>query len=206
MKTKGFLIYATLVFVSLILLAGCKNKSKPETSSVKAETQENKVATLTGDQLVQRGNYLVVSTGCHDCHSPKKMGPEGPEDIAELMFSGYEANNPLPPINKKVLDQGWMLFTMNLNAAVGPWGISFAANLTSDQTGIGNWPEENFIRAIKKGNYKGIEGGRTLLPPMPWQNFANLTDEDIKAMFAYFKTTKPVHNVVPLAVAPADIK
>jgi hypothetical protein len=206
MKTKGFLIYATMVCVSLILLAGCKNKSKPESSSAKPETQENKVATLTGDQLVQRGNYLVVSTGCHDCHSPKKMGPEGPEDIAELMFSGYKANDPLPPINKKILDQGWMLFTMNLNAAVGPWGISFAANLTSDQTGIGNWPEENFIRAIKKGNYKGIEGGRTLLPPMPWQNFANLTDEDIKAMFAYFKTTKPVHNVVPLAVAPADIK
>ena len=52
----------------------------------------------------------------------------------------------------------------------------------------------------------GIEGGRTLLSPMPLQDFAYLTDEDTKAMFAYFKSTKPVHNIVPMAIAPADVR
>jgi hypothetical protein len=99
-----------------------------------------------------------------------------------------------------------MLMTADLNAAVGPWGVSFAANLTSDQTGIANWPEENFIRALKEGKFKGIEGGRALLPPMPWQNFARTPDEDLKAIFAYLKSTKPVRNLVPLAIAPDDIK
>jgi hypothetical protein len=96
--------------------------------------------------------------------------------------------------------------TMDLSAAVGPWGVSFAANLTSDQTGIGNWTEEYFNRALKEGKFKGIEGGRMLLPPMPWQNYAKVPAEDVKAIFAFFKSTKAVRNVVPMAIDPVDIK
>ena len=101
---------------------------------------------------------------------------------------------------------GWILMNEDITAAAGMWGISFAANLTSDQTGIGNWTEENFKRALKEGKYKGLEGGRMLLPPMPWQNFANIKDEDVKAIFAYLKSTKPVNNLVPQPVAFGDIK
>ena len=43
---------------------------------------------------------------------------------------------------------------------------------------------------------------RTLLPPMPWEDFSNLTDDDVKAIYAFFMTTKPVHNIVPAAIAP----
>jgi hypothetical protein len=197
MKTKKILFYAIMVCFSFILLSGCKTKTKTESA-------ENKV--LTQDQLIQRGDYLVSITGCNDCHSPKRMGPQGPEVMPELMLSGYQANEPLPQIDKSVLQKGWLLFTGNLNAAVGPWGVSFAANLTSDQTGIGNWMEENFIRALKQGKYKGIEGGRALLPPMPWQNFEKASNEDLKAIYVYLKSTKPVSNVVPMAIAPVDIK
>ena len=85
---------------------------------------------------------------------------------------------------------------------MGPWGTSFAANITSDETGIGNWTEEQFERALRHGLYKGMEGSRPLLPPMPWQNLANLKPEDMRDMFAYLKSTKPVENVVPAPIPP----
>lgn len=86
---------------------------------------------------------------------------------------------------------------MNGTATKGPWGISYAANLTPDDTGIGNWTEEQFISAMKEGNYKGIKGARKLLPPMPWQAYNKMQDDDIRAIFAYLKSLKPVSNIVP---------
>ncbi|MCO5262348.1 MAG: hypothetical protein M9901_05685 [Lentimicrobium sp.] len=55
---------------------------------------------------------------------------------------------------------------------------------------------------MKQGWYKGIEGGRKLLPPMPWQNFTEMKDEDVRAMYLYLKSTRPVRNIVPSPVAP----
>jgi hypothetical protein len=94
------------------------------------------------------------------------------------------------------------MFYPDLTAAAGPWGVSFAANLTPDQSGIGTWTEEQFKRAIMQGKFKGIDGARTLLPPMPWFNFAALKDEDVSAIFAYLKSLKPVVNVVPQPIPP----
>ncbi|HVF97130.1 MAG TPA: hypothetical protein VM871_07410 [Flavisolibacter sp.] len=148
-------------------------------------------------EMVKRGEYLVASIGCDDCHSPKRMGPKGPEVIPELRLSGYPADRPLPPIDTNTLKKGWYLLGSDLTSAVGPWGVSFAANLTSDTTGIGGWTEQNFLTAIRHGKAKGLESNRDLLPPMPWYNFAKLTDDDLKAMFAYLKSTPPVVNVVP---------
>lgn len=197
MKTKKKAIFVALILMSFALLTGCKTKAKPENSQATVMSQE---------QLVQRGDFLVATMGCNDCHSPKEMGPQGPVVIPELLLSGHQADVPLPKIDQNALEAGWLLMTADLTAAVGPWGVSFSANLTSDQTGIGNWPEENFIRALKEGKYMGIEGSRMLLPPMPWQDFARSPDEDLKAIFAYLKSTKPVQNAVPLAIAPQDIK
>ena len=94
----------------------------------------------------------------------------------------------------------------DLTSAVGPWGMSFAANITSSETGIGNWTEENFIRAIRKGKFKGLEGSRDLLPPMPWFAYKNMTDEDIKSVFAFLQSTKPVENIVPAARSWGDMR
>ena len=93
----------------------------------------------------------------------------------------------------------------DLTTAVGPWGVSFASNITSDDTGIGNWSLEQFKISLTKGRFKGLENGRDLLPPMPWQNFANLTNEDLKAIYTYLQSTKPVKNVVPAPIPPAEI-
>jgi hypothetical protein len=93
---------------------------------------------------------------------------------------------------------------MNNTAAVGPWGTSFAANLTPDQTGIGTWTEEQFIRAMKQGKWKGLENSRNLLPPMPWQGYSQLPEDDLKAIFAYLKSIKPIYNSVPMAISPIE--
>jgi hypothetical protein len=147
--------------------------------------------------LIARGEYLVTTTGCDDCHSPKKMGPNGPEVIAETRLSGFPQNAQLPKLNISDVKKGFILFAPDLTAAVGAWGVSFAGNITSDATGIGNWTEENFIRAIRHGKLKGLENSRSLLPPMPWNQYRNMTDTDLKSIFAFLKTTKPVDNVVP---------
>jgi hypothetical protein len=155
--------------------------------------------------LIKKGEYLVTIAGCHDCHSPKEMSPQGPMVIPGLMLSGYPAERPLPKADAEVIKKGWSLINEDFTAYAGMWGVSFGANLTSDQTGIGNWIEENFKRAMKEGKYKGIEGSRMLLPPMPWTNFMKMTDEDVRAIFLYLKSTKPVSNVVPMPIAPGQM-
>ncbi len=173
---------------------------------------EKKEKTSAGDdaaiqsERIKKGEYLVSIVGCDDCHSPKKMGAHGPEIIPELRLSGYPANRPLQKPDSNVIKQGWALLNADLTAAAGPWGVSYAANLTSDDTGIGNWSEENFIRAIRKGKFKGLEGSRDLLPPMPWFVYRNMTDEDLKSIYAYLKTVPAVENVVPAPKQIADIK
>jgi len=179
--------------LTALLWTGCGKNQAP----VKPEVVE-----LTGEQLVKKGEYLVTMMGCNDCHSPKKMGPNGPEVIPELMLSGYPADRQLPEVDKESIRKGWAMLNEDMTAAAGPWGVSFAANLTSDPTGIGNWTEENFKRALKEGKFKGLPGTRTLLPPMPWFNYANISDEDAKAIFAFLKSTNPVRNVVPAPIPP----
>lgn len=174
-------------------------------SNVKS-TDEKKSPIPTEAEMVKRGEYLVSSVGCDDCHSPKKMGPNGPEMIPELRFSGYPSDRPIQKELGTSGKMGWMLFGGDLTNAVGPWGMSFAANITSDETGIGNWTEHHFITAMRTGKMKGLENGRQMLPPMPWFNFRNMTDEDLKSIFAYLKTTKPVRNIVPAPLGMDQLK
>lgn len=169
-------------------------------------SKSNTAGVLDSAARVSRGEYLVNAIGCDDCHSPKKLGPMGPEVIPELRLSGFPHNGQLPRVDTMTVKSGWVLFGPDFTNAVGEWGASFAANLTSDETGIGNWKEEQFLTAIKKGKYKGLEGSRDLLPPMPWFNYRNLSDEDLKSIFAYLKTVPPVDNVPPTPKALSEFK
>lgn len=186
-------IAVPILIFAFIMAPGCQNN---------ANQNKQAPAELTGDQLVKRGEYLVTIMGCNDCHSPKQNGPQGPVVIPELMLSGYPADRPYQKPDPEVIKKGWVLLNEDFTSAAGPWGVSFAANLTSDQTGIGNWTEDNFKRALKEGKFKGLEGTRMLLPPMPWYNFGNIADEDVSAIFAYLKSTNPVNNVVPEPIPP----
>ena len=89
---------------------------------------------------VERGRYLVDAVGCHDCHTPKKMGPNGPEADTTKLLAGYLPSEPLPA--PPPVQQGpWIATgTWDLTAWSGPWGVSYAINLTPDnETGLGHW-------------------------------------------------------------------
>jgi len=186
MKKKLLAITAIIAAVMIALVA-CNDQPKAGDT----------VAIISKDSLIKRGEYLVATIGCDDCHSPKKMGPNGPELDIEHRFGGHIANSPLGKADPSVMKNGWLLFSQDLTAMMGPWGISYAANISSDASGIGNWSEEQFIKCLREGKLKGMDATRPLLPPMPWQNFSKMSDTDLKAIFAYLKTTKPVENVVP---------
>lgn len=155
------------------------------------------------ESQVKYGEHLVIITGCNDCHTPKKMTSAGMEPDFSLTLSGHPAKMPPPDVDRKALESKGLIATNDLTSWVGPWGISYAANITSDSTGIGNWSEAQFILCLREGKWKGIAGNRELLPPMPWQSsFKFLTDDEIKAIFAYLKSTRPIKNVEPGAEVP----
>ncbi|MFZ0429537.1 MAG: diheme cytochrome c-553 [Acidobacteriota bacterium] len=149
---------------------------------------------------VKRGEYLVSVAGCNDCHTPKVFTEQGPEPDRSRLLSGHPEDCRLPSIDPaRITPDGWLLFNNQLTATVGPWGISFAANITSDEeTGIGRWTEDAFITTLRTGKHWGV--GPAIVPPMPWQNLALMPDEDLKAIFAYLKSTPPVRNHVPAAM------
>lgn len=152
-----------------------------------------------GSDAVARGKYLVGALGCNDCHTPKRMSAQGPEPDVARLLSGQPATPALPP--PPALPRGpWIAVTnADLTAWSGPWGISYAANLTPDkETGIGNWTEEAFVKSIRTGRHMGI--GRPILPPMPWQDFATLSDDDLAAIYAYLQSIPPIRNQVPAPV------
>ena len=189
------LVLVPIAVVIAFNMAGC--------SKSHAGLNQDQVSNRT-ESPVKRGEYLVNLIGCDDCHSPKRFGPAGPEIIPELRLSGFPHDGQTPPVSNEAVKNGWALFSPDLTSAVGPWGQSYAANITSDATGIGNWTEENFVYAIRNGKLKGMPNGRDLLPPMPWFQYRNMTDEDLKAVFAYLQTVPPVRNIVPTPVPPGE--
>jgi len=186
MKKNSFIIVSLILIITIAGMFSCsQNNGKPV--AIKNNTQ------------VEHGKYLVTLMGCNDCHTPLKMGLQGPEPDMERFLSGHPSAFRLPSVDTNAL-KNWVLFAQTNTAIAGPWGISFTANLTSDSTGIGTWSLEQFKKALKEGKFMGLDGARQLLPPMPWQNYKNIKDEDIADIFAFLKSTKPIHNVVPAAV------
>jgi hypothetical protein len=150
---------------------------------------------------VARGKYLVSTSGCHDCHTPFKMGANGPEPDMSRMLSGHPESLQMPPV--PALPQGpWMVVSAATNTAwAGPWGVSFTANLTPDaETGLGQWSVNDFKNTIRTGRHLGR--GRAVLPPMPIPVYNNFTDRDLEAIYAYLRTVPALKNRVPEPWAP----
>jgi mono/diheme cytochrome c family protein len=155
-----------------------------------------------GNDRVARGRYLVTVAGCNDCHTPLEMGPNGPRPDLRRLLSGHPealrmpAAPALPPGPWQFSGSGTM------TAWAGPWGVSFAANLTPDaDTGLGRWTEREFVDAMRSGRHQGR--GRPILPPMPVQNVAALTDADLSAVFAYLRSIPAIRNAVPDPIPPS---
>lgn len=187
MTTKGFaygLLGATLLAAAL------------------AQAADRAKASEKG--LVARGAYLVEVGGCHDCHSPKVFTATGPVPDKTRRLSGHPATEKLPPLPTGLIGPTqWGALTNNhFTAWVGPWGVSFTANLTPDRTGLAGWTPAMFIQTIRNGKHAGV--GRPLLPPMPWPGYAHMSDTDLRAIFTYLQSLPPISNAVPAPIAPAS--
>lgn len=172
---------AVLAAVALVATTACTQPSSPETQG------QEQAQALSGDALVERGSYLVGITGCHDCHSPKVEGMT--PDLSRAL-AGRPETTPLPSAT-----EGEIHASLDLTAWTGPWGYSVASNLTPDPaTGIGNrYTEAAFIETMRTGRKPN---GTHVLPPMPSEVYQNMTDEDLRAIFAYLQTVEPIRNAV----------
>ena len=184
--------FATLLIsLAAAVAVGCSDKQ----FAVEASADNG------GAARAARGQYLVTMIGCGDCHTPLKMGPKGPEPDRDRFLSGHpEQMGSLPPAKAQ---GAWLWAGAASNTAFsGPWGVSYAANLTPDRnTGLGIWTEEMFVKAIRTGRHMGTS--REILPPMPWPAFRNASDDDLKAVYAYLRSLKPIVNHVPDVQPPA---
>ena len=176
MHRNFFIFCATLLFVGTIIALSINS----------VESQSD---------MVQRGKYLVDTVGaCGHCHTPRA----GAEYNMNMYLAGHPANAPYPRYNFSMMQQGiFILTSTQMTAFSGPFGTSFSSNLTPDkETGLGEWTEKMFIQAMRTGLHQGIEGNRKIFPPMPTKHYAQMNDEDLKAIWAYLRTIKPVKNEV----------
>lgn len=202
MKTR---IVFTLIIIALTPLfwISCHQNQSPEKKSTSGNMMSLNENGGFPNQ-VEYGKHLVAIIGCNDCHTPKMMTTMGPVPDTSLLLSGHQAKNPFPDVNRKEIESKGLAVTNDETAWAGPWGISYADNLTPDATGIGSWTKTQFFRALREGKWKGLEGSRDLLPPMPWQDFRNMSDNELSAIFAYLKSIKPIQNIVSPPAPPVS--
>jgi hypothetical protein len=180
-------VQPTLVAALAVAAAGVLTFAPPAGAAEQGGSRASKVA---------RGKYLVSTSGCMDCHTPMKIGPNGVEFDMSRMLSGHPDTLQMPPA--PALPEGpWLVVSSATNTAFsGPWGVSFTANLTPDaETGLGKWTARDFKATIRTGRHMGR--GRAILPPMPIPVYKNFTDPDLEAIFAYLQTIPAVKNRVP---------
>jgi mono/diheme cytochrome c family protein len=184
---------ALTLLAAAALAAGC---GAPSTSTQPAAPSPD-----PDRAAIERGRQLVEQSGCHDCHTPKVFGPEGPTPDGARLLIGHPADEALPEPPSGT--GPWAVHANGGGTAwAGPWGVSYAANLTPDPaTGFGNYTADAFVRAMRTGRQFGA--GRPILPPMPWQAIGRMSDDDLKAMHAYLHSLAPAANRVPPArIAP----
>jgi mono/diheme cytochrome c family protein len=188
---KLFACIAAFGALGLIGLASCQ-ESRSDGDARRSDAKPS-----SSKNQVERGRYLVTIGGCSDCHTPFKMGPKGPEPDMTRFMSGHPQDFKLPPPPREIGHGPWMLAGAATNTAfAGPWGVSYAMNLTADpSSAFSAFTEEIFINAMRTGKHFGES--RPIAPPMPWQALAQASDADLKAMYAYLKTIPPVKNRVP---------
>ena len=195
-KNAKNIVWTTALIATAIILTAVLS-----TASIRAAGgQQTAQMTQKSSEQIARGKYLVDIMGCHDCHTPMKLGPNGPEWDMTRALSGHPQDAPkLPPAN---LQPGYLAaIGGTFTSFSGPWGTSFTRNLTPDkETGLGDWTVEEFIATMKTGRERGK--GRPVLPPMPVQNLRALSDTDIRALFAYLQSLPPIKNQTPQPIEP----
>ncbi|MDR9418027.1 c-type cytochrome [Gracilimonas sp.] len=122
---------------------------------------------------IKWGEYLVTAGSCSDCHSPREKGAI----IPGMEFAG---GAEFPLIDGSIVR---------------------TSNITPDEiTGIGRWTETDFIKRFKDYADSSFNFARVaddqFNTAMPWQNYSKMSEEELKAIYAYLQTVKPVENEV----------
>ena len=194
-ETKLARMFSYLPLVAAVLL-----------TAVAIAASNRSPAAAPAQAQVERGKMLVIGSACHDCHTPKKFGSNGPEPDMDRMLSGHPEDIKVSAPYQPAAGSPWAVATTaDLTAWSGPWGVSFPANLTPDTlTGLrsGVWTEELFIKALRTGRHMGTS--REILPPMPWNFYGQLSDDDLRAIWAYLGTIRAIKNHVPDPIEPAE--
>jgi len=197
-RVIGAMLFAGTGLAAALAFAACESSttSNPPTP-----------AAPVADLSPEHGKYLVETHACHDCHTPLKMGPKGPEPDMSRMLSGHPESEKITAAPAPPAGGMWMAIGSNsMTAWAGPWGVSFTMNLTPDNnTGLGTWTEKMFIDALRTGKHMGTASSRDILPPMPWTSFGKMTDDELKAVWAYLRTIPPISNHVPDPIPPAGM-
>jgi len=199
MKNQTLLVF---LLCACVYVLGCK----PEAAETTAATATEEVPAMTKQDSVKRGEYLVTIMGCNDCHSPKIFTQTGEMHFdSTRLLSGNPAGSPDPTLGKKgsTMPQEGIVMSGDLTSFVGPWGHSYAYNLTPDVTGLGDWTFDMFRKAFTEGKFNGVDGGRPIMPPMPWQNFSHIHNEDIHMIWMYLRSLPPISNMVHAYMPPS---
>jgi len=192
---KRILTAAMTFSITVLFFARCTDEKKSDSGDIKPTVAQYGAY----DSQVKWGEHLVKVGGCNDCHTPKKMGPNGPENDMSLMLSGHPSQMPPADFDPKEAAKRNLIITQTFTSWTGPWGTTYAVNLTSDSTGIGNWKEEQFVKCLHEKKWMGLENTRPLMPPMSMMPVTEMSDDELKAIFAYLKTTPAIKNVPPQA-------
>ena len=191
------IVWTTAIIAAAILLTAVLS-----TASLQADGTGGAGPQSKADQIA-RGEYLVEIMGCHDCHTPAKMGPNGPEQDRSRALSGHPEQLVMPPAPSLPPGPWVASIAATFTAFASPGGTVFTRNLTPDkETGLGDWTVEEFIATMKTGRERGK--GRPVLPPMPVQNLRALSDTDIRALFAYLQSIPAIKNRTPQPIEPND--
>jgi cytochrome c len=138
-------------------------------------TISRKVEPIYLDKLktaIDSGQYLVTIASCNDCHTPKKWLEI--DDTTRRLSGGMEF--PLPT-----------------------GGFVYSANLTPDESGLQAWTEEAFVKKFKDYRDSGAihkVSQNSFNTFMPWSDYVGMTEKDLKAIYAYLRSIKPVYNPV----------
>jgi hypothetical protein len=189
---KGRIVLLSSAFVIAIAAAGAAYATKaaklPQASA-----------------LAKRGAYLVHLGGCNHCHTPWRFDEDLRMPVPDMarMLSGHPENGPDP--EGKAGKHDMALIGPTFTSFQMPFGTVYAPNLTPDKdTGMGTWTEQMFVQAFRKGKHMGGDG-RAILPPMPWMDIAMLTDQDLRAIFAFLRSIPPIRNSVPEHKVPPEV-
>jgi len=195
----------TCLIIMFITAAGCSQATK---STFEPQKESTTSAYIERYRIyrIERGKQLVNLGGCDKCHTPKVKTILGLESDPERFLSGYPEQEPVPEVPVTESGRGdWenVFYTTDGTVWVGRWGVSFAANITPDpETGIGGWTEERFIDAFRDGMHTSDENAVT--PPMPMDAYSQLSDEELRSIFLYLQTVRPIKNKVPASIRPDD--